>query len=194
MMTPLAFARDYITRWEGGLSLDPEDNGNWTGGKKGVGALVGSNRGVTAQALAAHRKVDVSAITKATMAALTLDEAGQIALLAYFYAPKLDKLPWNQWTASIFDMGWGAGPGQSIKLLQRQIGVADDGKLGPMTITAAGAYLAKHGLEACAWQWAFIRARFYVSLKQWPYMAGWTNRTAYFTPADNDGWWGRFAA
>lgn len=193
-MTPLAFAKDYITRWEGGLSLDADDNGNWSGGKKGVGALVGSNRGVTAQALASFRGVPVSAITKQMMAALSLDEAGQIALKIYYYGPKLDKLPWNQWTASIFDAGWGMGPKQAIKLLQRQIGVADDGLLGPMTIAAASAYLARHGLEACAWEWAFIRARFYASLKQYQYLTGWLNRTAYFTPNDAEGWWGRFAA
>ena len=132
MMTTLAFARDYITRWEGGLSLNPDDNGNWTGGKKGVG----SNRGVTAQALATRRKVDVSAITKATKAAFTLDEAGQIALLAYFYAPKRDKLPWNKWTASIFDMGWGAGPGQSVKLLQRHS--AKFAKIGRFLLNYSG--------------------------------------------------------
>lgn len=194
MMTPLAFALDYVKRWEGGLSVDPNDNGNWSGGKKGAGSLIGSNHGVTPQALAAHRKVDVSAITREAMAALTLDEAGQIALLAYYFAPKLDRLPWNQWTASILDAGWGMGPGQAVKLLQRQVGVGDDGKIGPATAAAVTAYVAKHGVEACAWQFAFIRARFYVSLKQWQYMAGWTNRTAYFTPADSEGWWGRFSA
>jgi len=33
---------------EGGWSNEPEDDGNWTGGKQGVGKLVGTNRGVTA--------------------------------------------------------------------------------------------------------------------------------------------------
>lgn len=199
MMTPLAFARDYITRWEGSLSIDPADNGNWSGGKRGAGSLIGSNHGVTPIALASHRKVGVSAITREAMAALTLDEAGQIALLAYYFGPKLDRLPWSQWTASVLDMAWGAGPVQAIKLLQRQVGSDDDGKIGPATVAAVNAYLLKHGVEACAWQFAFIRARFYATITastptNLRYINGWNNRSAYFTPADSEGWWARFAA
>lgn len=33
---------------EGGFSRDPDDPGNWTGGKKGVGKLLGTNMGIAA--------------------------------------------------------------------------------------------------------------------------------------------------
>lgn len=198
MMTPHQFAKDFITRWEGKLSLDPVDNGNWTGGKQGVGTLVGSNYGVTAAALAAHRKVPVSAITKPVMAALTLDEAADIALAQYYRKPRLDLLPWNRVTASIFDMGWGTGPAQAIKLLQRMVGTAADGMLGPATAAAYKAMLDRFGEAFVAALWWSRRYDFYDAIiKTRPanakYERGWKNRSDYFTPG-GDGWWSRFAA
>ncbi|WP_294392016.1 putative peptidoglycan-binding domain-containing protein [uncultured Sphingomonas sp.] len=205
MMTPQAFAADFIRTWEDGGSTDPvkthsllrEDNGNWTGGKVGSGALVGSQHGVTPAALAAHRGVTVQKITLDVMRALTLDEAGQIALGPYYRTPRLDRLGWNQVTASLFDMAWGAGPVQAVRLFQRMIEVADDGKIGPATVGAYQAYLAARGLDAVAWEWSFVRARFYAEItKKKPtnlaFILGWLNRTAHFTP--DSAWWGRFAA
>ncbi|KQM88671.1 hypothetical protein ASE67_02710 [Sphingomonas sp. Leaf23] len=198
MMTPHDFAKDFITRWEGKLSLDPIDNGNWTGGKQGVGALVGSNYGVTAAALAAHRKVPVATITKPVMAALTLDEAADIALAQYYRKPRLDLLPWNRVTASIFDMGWGTGPSQAIKLLQRMVGTADDGINGPATAAAYKAMLDRFGEAFVSALWWSRRYDFYDAIiKSRPanakYERGWKNRSDYFTPG-GDGWWSRFAA
>jgi lysozyme family protein len=187
------FFTDYLRGWEGGLSTDHDDPGNWTGAKVGVGQLVGSKYGVTPAALAKHRNVAVGGISQSAMANLTIDEAVDIAVASYYRAPGFDRLPWNRWTMSVIDMGWGSGPAQAIKLLQRIVGVADDGKIGPQTIGAVNAYLVAHGEEAAAWRWAFVRAQFYVSLKDslWKYLRGWLNRTAYFTPASE--WWARAA-
>ncbi len=41
---------------EGGLSLDPKDPGNWTGGKVGLGKLLGTKYGIAA---ASHPGLDV---------------------------------------------------------------------------------------------------------------------------------------
>lgn len=194
-MTPDAFFRDYIARWEGGLSLDPKDPGNYQLGARGKGALVGSNHGVTPPALARHRGVSASSITKADMAALTIDEAADIAAEHYFRAPGFDRLPWNRVTASIVDMGWGAGPAQAVKLLQRMIGVADDGKLGPNTIAAYKLWL-ECGPAA---EWAMVRNAFYdriiqADAEKAKYRNGWRNRTRYFTADDKEGWFARWAA
>jgi lysozyme family protein len=204
-MTPEQFAAGFIRRWEDGGSTDPvkthslqhDDNGNWTGGRVGVGQLVGSQHGVTPQALAAYRKVSVGTITLEQMRALSIEEAGQIALAKYFYAPRLDRLPWNQLIASVFDMGWGTGPGQAIKLLQRQIGADDDGLIGPATVAALNAHIVAHGIEAAAWQFAFVRARFYASITvdkptNLKFINGWLNRTESFAP--NSAWWAEFSA
>lgn len=191
------FFRDYIARWEGGLSLDPADAGNWTGAKKGVGQLVGSNYGVTPAALAKHRKIAAGSVSQSAMATLTMDEAIDIAVSSYYKAPRFDLLPFNRWIASVIDMGWGAGPSQAIKLLQRQVGVADDGKLGPATAGAVNAYLLQHTEREAAWQFAFIRARFYATITvgtptNLKFINGWLNRTEYFAPTSE--WWGRFGS
>ena len=194
-MDPKTFCIDFISQWEGKLSLDRDDAGNWSTGKKGVGTLIGSNYGVTAAALAKHRNVSVGGISASAMANLTLDEAADIALSLYYYAPKLNLLPWNRVTASIFDAGWGMGPTQAIKLWQRLIGVADDGKIGPATAAASSAYRSKVSEEGAAAQWGIERILFYISISQPPstnirFLKGWTNRTRYFLPGGE--WWSRW--
>ncbi len=204
-MTPEAFAARLITRWEDGGQTDPAkthsmnraDNGNWSGGRVGSGVVIGSNHGVTPAALAAYRGVPVNLITYDVMHALTIEEAAAIALARYYRAPRLDVLPWNQVTASLFDMGWGTGPAQAVKLYQRMVGVPDDGKPGPATAAAASAYLVQHGLEAMAWHYAFIRARFYADItKSKPsnlqFLNGWLNRTQDYAPTSP--WWAEFNA
>jgi lysozyme family protein len=183
--TPTEFIADYIRRWEGGLSLDKADTGNWV-----AGVLIGSKYGVTASALARYRGAAAADITPAIMAALTFEEAVAIGKALYYDAPGFAKLPWNRITMSIVDFGWGAGPVQAIKLLQRMIGADDDGIIGPKTIAAY-----RDWLEADeAMTWAAQRNAFYrLLVKQRPanakYLNGWENRTAYFTPASE--WWGR---
>ena len=194
-MTVDEFIADYIARWEGGLSLHKEDAGNYASGKAGVGPLIGSKYGVTPAALAQHRKVSAASITAAQMAALTMAEAVAIGRRAYYDAPGFAMLPWNRVTASVVDMGWGAGPGQAIKLLQRMIGVADDGKLGPNTARAYATWLEARQAE----EWEGVRNAFYDRIiatrpANAKFRNGWRNRSAYFTPGDAGGWWARFAA
>lgn len=182
-MTPHDFIAGFIGDHEGGLSVDPADNGNYTGGKRGVGALVGSKFGVTASALAAYRGVSAASITKEQMATLTKDEAVAIGLKNYYHAPGFDRLPWNRVTASIVDKGWGSGPRQAIKLMQRMIGVADDGVIGPATVRTYTDWLE-------AWQakqWAAVRKAFDASLNQPRFTKGWNNRTNSFLP--DTAWW-----
>jgi lysozyme family protein len=204
-MTPEQFAAGFIHQWEDGGVTDPvkthslvhDDAGNWTGGRIGVGRLVGSQHGVTAQALAAYRKVDVGTITMEQMRALSVEEAGRIALAKYYYGPRLDRLPWSQLIATVFDMAWGSGPPQAIKLLQRQVGTVDDGVIGPATIRAVEGYILAHGLQAACWHYAYARARFYAEItKDKPtnlaFLIGWLNRTEGFAPSSP--WWAEFAA
>lgn len=189
-MTARAFIADYIQRWEGGLSLHKEDSGNWVNG-----VLIGSKYGVTANALAQHRRCKPADITAAAMAALTLDEAVDIGKAIYFDAPGFAQLPWNQVTASIVDFGWGAGPGQSIKTLQRLVGVAPDARLGPATAAAYAQWLGGRSLEDAARAWGTQRDAFYeLIVHQKPqnakFLKGWKNRTAYFLPGG--AWWKGF--
>lgn len=202
MMTPADFASDFIFQWEDGQSRDPSrthsmtpaDNGNWTGGRQNVGELVGSNHGVTPAVLAAYR--GVPSVTKDQMHALTITEASAIALAKFYRGPHLDLLDWNQVTASLFDMAWGAGPVQAIKLMQRIIAVGDDGQCGQRTADAFHEYLAHHGVEGAANAYGIARNAFYDQIiaarpQNAQFRNGWRNRTAYYLPGS--GWWKRFA-
>jgi lysozyme family protein len=202
MMTPADFATDFIFHWEDGQSRDPNrthslnpgDAGNWTGARVNVGQLVGSNHGVTPAVLAEFRGVPL--VTKDQMHALTLSEAAQIAIAQFYRAPHLDLLDWNQVTASVFDFIWGAGPVQGFKLLQRMVGVADDGQCGPYTAKAFHEYLGHKGLESTATEWAEVRNSFYdLIISKRPQNAmfrnGWRSRTDYYRPGSV--WWSQFA-
>lgn len=205
MFDPHAHARDYIFRWEDGKSTDPgkthslrpTDPGNWSSGKINIGVLVGSNHGVTPAALAGSRKVPIGAITREVMRALSIDEAAEIALADYYYRPRLNLLTWSAPAAIVMDAGWGMGPAQAIKLVQRMLDVADDGQLGPVTAGKFNALLARTGPEFVAGALWTIRDSFYEQIiAAKPYLGenerGWDNRSIYFTPGDPEGWWRRF--
>ena len=178
--TPEQFIEDYIRTHEGGMSVDPVDTGNWFKGK-----LVGSKFGVTGATLARFR--GVQNITQQQMRELTLNEAVQVGVQLFYENPGFDLLPWNQVSASVLDMGWGAGPRQAIKLLQRMIGTGADGRIGQFTVAAFVDYLAQHGLEKSARDYGAVRNRFYdLIIARRPanrrYRNGWRNRTASFLP------------
>jgi hypothetical protein len=72
-----------------------------------------------------------------------------------------------------FDTGVNAGPGQGAKQLQRALGVAPDGAIGPATLSAVRSADAAQLIKAFADQ----RRSFYRSLPQYPrYGRGWLSR------------------
>ena len=76
-------SREFVRRWEGGYTDNPEDHGNWTGGRKGVGELKGTNYGISA---ASYPNLDIRN--------LTLAQADDIYFRDYWQASGADKLPW----------------------------------------------------------------------------------------------------
>lgn len=195
MMTRAAFFRDYITTWEGGLSLDPDDSGNWFAARGCAPALVGSNFGVTGAALATFRGCDT--ICAGDIRALTLDEAARLGERLYYDEPGFTRLPWDAVIASVVDFGWGAGPHEAITLLQRMLGVDDDGAIGDATAAAYRRAVAARGIAHVADQWRAAREGFYRLLctrrpSDAKYLRGWLRRTAYFAPGT--AWWRRFTA
>ncbi|MGN6819306.1 MAG: glycoside hydrolase family 108 protein [Sphingomonas sp.] len=202
MTTPREFISRFIDAHEGGLSLHPDDNGNWfdpirykTGlpQRRNKGTLVGSKYGVTAYALANYR--GVSNITAADMRNLTHDEAVNIGVELYFNRPGFSKLPWNRVTMSVVDKGWGSGPGTAIRILQRLIGVPADGAIGPMTVNAYNKWLNSYGEEGSAFRWGDARIAFDHGLAvnegandpDKVFENGWNNRTRSFLPGTS--WW-----
>ena len=195
MMTRAAFFRDYIATWEGGLSLDPDDDGNWFAAKGCAPVLIGSNLGVTGAALAAFRGCDT--VSARDMKALTLDEAARLGERLYYDAPGFGRLPWDPAIASVVDFGWGAGPREAIVLLQRMLGLGEDGVIGEATAAGYRAAVAARDIVHVAGQWRAARESFYRQLcahrpGETKYLRGWLRRSAYFAPASP--WWRRFTA
>jgi lysozyme family protein len=69
--------------------------------------------------------------------ACTPDDARVIYHRGYWLECKCDALPWPV-SLCVFDAAVQHGPEQAAKLLQRALGVRDDGKIGPMTQAAVG--------------------------------------------------------
>ena len=66
---------------------------------------------------------------------LTLKRAKEIYKRDFWDRAQCDKLP-AALAFQVFDAAVNSGIGQSIRFLQRAVGVADDGQLGPLTIAA----------------------------------------------------------
>jgi lysozyme family protein len=110
---------------EGGFSKDPTDPGNWTGGKPGAGVLKGTKRGISA---AQYPNLDIENLTDEQIAGIY--EAD------YWNECACDSLPLPL-AVLVFDCAVNQGQPTAKVTLQHALGVAVDGKLGPVTLTAA---------------------------------------------------------
>ena len=89
--------------------------------------------GITQETLAADRG---RAVTPADVAALTEDEARSIYRRRYILAPGFGKIGDSLVRGLLIDTGILHGPETAVQFLQRAVGVADDGNLGPVTLAA----------------------------------------------------------
>lgn len=148
---------------EGGLSLDQNDTGNWTGGEVGRGILKGSKFGISA---ASYPNEDI--------ANLTLDRAKAIYARDYWAPAGCDRAP-EAVRFDLFDMSVNSGVRPAIKALQCAAGTAQDGILGPQTLAAAN---AMPGAQLLA-RFNGARLIYMTSARQWPTQGrGWANRIA----------------
>ena len=162
---PLLFAH------EGEYSGDRDDPGNWSSGKAGVGRLIGTKYGIAAPTLIANRAGNV---TVEDMKTLTREEALRIYKAQYWDTVRGDELPVGV-DYCIYDYSVNSGPGRASKELQRVVGAAVDGVVGPATIKAVnscGKSSQQIIDEICDRRLAFMR-----QLRTWPkYKNGWTRR------------------
>jgi len=93
---------------------------------------------------------------------------------ARYWLPAFDALPYPV-AFQIFDAAVNSGVGQAVRWLQRAVGAADDGKLGPITLDAVstlpvGAVVLLFNAE---------RLTFMTNLSTWPsFGKGWARRIA----------------
>ena len=79
----------------------------------------------------------------------------------------------------VFDFGVNSGPAESVKTLQKIVGVTPDGSIGPITLAAVG-QLNAADLVA---RFAQARLAFYKSLNKPEFEQGWTTRVAQIQTA-----------
>lgn len=113
---------------EGGLTLDPRDRGNWSGGEIGKGELRGSIFG-----LSAARFKNFDPRTMSLVEARTLAE--KIYRDEFWYEAKCDKVPLPV-AALMFDAAVNQSPERAILSVQRAANVKQDGSFGIKTLHA----------------------------------------------------------
>jgi lysozyme family protein len=142
---------------EGGYVDDPLDPGGAT------------NLGITLRVLTEWRH---TAVTKADVQNLTKDEAGAIYRARYWNVIRGDDLPAGV-DLMVFDAGVNLGTGRSARMLQAAVGTAEDGAIGPNTLTA----MQHDDSSGLISQLANARESFYRSLPTFSHFgSGWTAR------------------
>lgn len=138
-----------VLQHEGGEVNDPHDPGGHT--KYGI-----SKR--------AYPDLNIGEITEY--------DARRIYKADYWDRIKGDDLP-SAVAVGVFDMAVNAGNRTAIRLLQRVLGVKDDGIIGPVTIGAA----SKSDPLWLAVRYAAERISYYAALSGWDrYGRGWSSR------------------
>jgi hypothetical protein len=149
---------------EGGFANDAADPGGPT------------NFGITQATLANWRKDKgdkTRAVTADEVRKLTRNEATEIYRTDYWAPLKCNELP-SGVDLVVFDFGVNAGPGTSAMLLQKIVGVTQDGSVGPITIAALKTMPPTKVIS----EFSSRRLDFYRALPDFPrFGAGWTNRT-----------------
>ena len=161
---PLLFLRclEVVLKSEGGYSNHPADSGGAT------------MKGIT------QKEYDISRAKQGDgfqdVRLISDEELWDIYYTLYWMPMNLDIINDDDLVLQVYDMGINAGPRTAIKLLQRLVGVQDDGYLGPQTNKAIKEYNGNI-LE----DYKKRRKLFYVTLKQSkpelkPFLLGWLAR------------------
>ncbi|GLR67551.1 hypothetical protein GCM10010909_22320 [Acidocella aquatica] len=146
---------------EGGFTDNPADPGNWTGGHAGVGALRGTNFGISA---AAYPQLDIANLTEAM--------AAEIYRRDYWAPLQGDALPLPVALVA-FDAAVNAGLRRSVLWLQLAAGVPADGVFGAGTLAA----IKTGNALALAREALTRRIDFYARLPGWTsFGLGWSRR------------------
>ncbi len=106
-----------VMQKEGTLSMDPDDSGNWTGGKVGKGTLEGTKYGISA-AMFPHIQIW----------SLTVEQARLIYYERYWQAPGFWRLR-VPLSIRVADVGVTSGQHTAIKMLQRAVNAVCTGEI-----------------------------------------------------------------
>ena len=146
----------FVLKDEGGNDDDPADHGGRT------------SRGITQREYTAwlnEEHLPAADVWSAPQA--DIDEIYQTE----YWDPSCDRFP-SGIDYLYFDMAVNAGPHRAAVLLQRALGVVDDGRIGPLTRQAVG---VADPVKLIA-DYTQAKRNFYVSLHQPRFTKGWLNR------------------
>ncbi len=105
---------------------------------------------------------------------LPVGVAKEIYRRQYWHLVRADDLP-ELLRYDVFDAAVNSGTGQAARWLQRALGVADDGRIGPVTLAAA----RNANAEAIKRRMLAQRLRFMTDLSTWgSFGRGWARRIA----------------
>ena len=154
-MSNFDIAFDRLIGHEGGYVYHPHDPGGET------------KFGVTRRTARAHGYTG-------SMRDLTRHEAKQIYKSEYWQRARADQYH-PAIAFQFFDAAVNHGAGQSIRFLQRSVGVADDGIVGPLTLAAIESMSVPDVIK----NFNAERLEFYTKLSTWPtFGKGWSRRVA----------------
>jgi lysozyme family protein len=154
-----------VVGFEGGLTQNPADPGNWTGGKCGAGECRGTRWGISA---ASYPHLDIPNLTLANAKALYFDD--------YWTKVGADQFP-GQLALLLFDAAVNNGVGQASRWLQEIAEAPVDGVVGPVTINRIQAAIAAYGLGTVCGEYLALRMWTMSRLPTWPtFGRGWSRR------------------
>lgn len=110
---------------EGGYTKNPNDKGNWTGGKIGSGECRGTKYGISAMS---YPYIDI--------VNLTLDKAIEIYKQDFWDKMQGDLYLSDRIAWKVFDIGFNGGIKTAAMLLQEAVGATIDGVIGEHTLKA----------------------------------------------------------
>lgn len=120
--------RDQVLKFteqrEGGYSCRRDDDGNWTGGRRGRGRLVGTMRGISAPAMVSWTGLSPDLVTVEMMRSITPDLYRRIATVHYWNPLWCDHLP-DGVDLMMFDYGFNAGVHGALSVLASLYGSLD---------------------------------------------------------------------
>jgi Glycosyl hydrolase 108/Predicted Peptidoglycan domain len=154
----------FIFKAEGGYSDNPADPGGPT------------NFGITLATLRAYE--GAPNLTAEDVQKLTPAIAKEIYRTAYWNRMQCGALPAGL-DLEVFDFGVNSGPAESVKALQRLVGVTQDGSVGPITLAAVGQF----NVGDLIGRFAQARLAFYQSLNMPEFEQGWATRVAQIQTA-----------
>ena len=165
-----------ILKFEGGYVFDKDDPGGET------------NKGVIKKVYDEYRKS--KGLELRSVKDISDDEVSDIYRTRYWLEGKCDKVP-PCIAISHFDTCVNTGTGQSAKILQRVVGVKDDGAIGSGTLGKVTEVVGKEGDLVVAKRFLSKRRDFYNNLAQQKshlqkFLKGWLNRVDTLEKYIND--------